>query len=109
MKNRLFNAINLFIWGWKNPKTMAHFKILSDITLAILKVSEERRPYMFKIANVYPDKTNDEIVTVWCGAGMKSDPYDRIQELNTEIHFLKEEISELIIKYGNGITSTTPR
>lgn len=105
MKNKILNSIALFIWGWKNHKTMAHFKILSDITLAILKVSEEHRPYMFKIATVYPDKTKDEIVTVWCGAGMKSDPYDRIQELNKEIFFLKEQISDLIKKHGNGIVS----
>lgn len=102
MKNKiqiLINATKLFFWALKNHKTFteSNFKMLSDLYQLIFKVAKESRHMMTKIAYIHPETGEENsIVTIWIGAGMTSDPYDRITELKNEIELLKKEALERI-------------
>lgn len=100
MKNyckRIKNAIRVGIWAFKNPKTMneSNFKMLSDTLTLILKVAEERRPYMNKIAIVLPTGEHEEVVSIWAGAGIGAEPTKRITELLNENSKLRAELIKL--------------
>lgn len=95
MKNayyRIINSIKIGLWAFNNAETLNgnNFKMLSDLLGLILKVAKESRPIMSQIAFIHPDsKEKHDIVSVWAGAGLGADPYNRIMELQKEISRLK--------------------
>lgn len=95
---RITNAIKIGWWAFKNPKSLQenNFKMLSGLLEMILKVAHERRPLMGNIAMVYPDGEQEEIVAIWAGAGIGSDPNKRIAELLSENATLKAELSKRV-------------
>ncbi len=95
---RIKNAIKIGWWAFKNPQSLQenNFKMLSGLLEMILKVSHERRPLISNIAMVYPDGEQEEIVTIWAGAGMGEDPTKRIAELLSENAMLKAELSKRV-------------
>ena len=90
---RIKNSIKLGAWAWKNPETIkAHnFKMLSDLLVLIMKVAAEDRHYMTHIAFVHPSEGEQQIVSIWAGAGLSAEPLKRIQELIKENSLLKEQ------------------
>ncbi len=97
---RILNAIKFGWWAYKNPLTIApsNFKMLSDLLALIFKVSAEDRHYMTRIAYVHPTEGEKSIVSIWAGAGMDSDPCDRITELIKENNLLKAQLSKTLPK-----------
>ena len=102
MKNlyyRFSNALKIGFWAFRNPLSVnqINFKMLSDLLGLILKVSQESRPIMCKIACVHPE-TNEswDIVSIWAGAGLGANPYNRITELKEEIEILKAQLLDNI-------------
>lgn len=92
---RISNAFKIAIWAFKNPQLLneKNFIVLSDLLGLILKVAQESRPMMTKIAYIHPDtKEHKDIVTIWAGAGLGADPYYRIMELQKEISRLKAQL-----------------
>lgn len=84
---RIKNAFFLFWWGLTNVDALraSNFKMLSDLLAMILIVGKEEKPRMTHIAYVHPvDKEEHKIVSIWAGAGVGADPYDRIAELHKE-------------------------
>lgn len=84
--------------AFMNPQVfqMSNFKMICDLFILIFKVSSEHRHMMTRIAYVHPDEGEKAIVSVWCGAGMESDPTKRISELLTENARLKEQLHKHI-------------
>lgn len=96
---RLLSVINVGRAAWANQQTMANFKVVCQLTIMIMKVAKERRPMMMHIGFVHPDvDLSGEVVSIWAGAGMTSDPTKRITELLEENRLLKNQISHLINK-----------
>ncbi len=95
--NRIINALKFGWWAFKNPETISpsNFKMLGDLLCLILKVSSEHRHMMTHIACIHPETgKNHEIVSIWAGAGIDSDPIKRITELINENETLKSRLSE---------------
>lgn len=107
MKNlyyRIKNALAMFVWALKNPQTMQenNFKMLSDLFTLIMKVANENRHYMTRVAMIHPDTGKEHtIVSIWAGAGLDSDPTKRITELISENNRLKIMLEEEIFKNQN--------
>lgn len=94
---RLFNAIKIGFLAFRNPQTFQHgnLKMLTDLFVLIMKVSTEKRNMMTRLAFVHPENAEvNEICSIWCGAGMTSDPTKRISELIEENMLLKQQLSE---------------
>ncbi len=94
---RIANAIKMGWWAFRNPQTIdaTNFKMLSEVLKLILTVATESRPRMCKIASIHPNtKENQDIVSLWAGAGMGADPYDRITELKKEVELLRLSLLE---------------
>jgi len=98
--NRLLNALKFGYWAFKNPLTISadNFKMLSDLLCLILSVSKENKHRMTHIAFVHPILGEQQIVSIWAGAGMESDPNKRIAELLKENALLKAQIYNISIK-----------
>lgn len=102
MKHLLFKIKSFFhfgAWAFMNPDsvTISNFKMLSDLLIMIFKVAEERRHMMTRIACIHPETGKDhEIVSIWAGSGIDSDPIKRISELIKENDLLKAELSKAI-------------
>lgn len=97
---RFSNALKLFIWAFKKPKTLNQntFKMLSDLLVMIMKVANENRHYMTHIAFVHPEEGEKQIVSIWAGAGIGAEPQKRIEELLKENSFLKSKLAMTIPK-----------
>jgi len=98
---RITNAFKVGFWAFKNPETIkeSNFKMLSDLLCLIMKVADENRHFMTHIAFVHPKIENgkeQQIVSIWAGAGISADPTKRIAELITENSILKAQLSELV-------------
>lgn len=98
---RIKNALKLFVWALMCPDVMraGNFKMLSDLLILILKVASEHRHRMTHIAYIHPDDNKEhEIVSIWAGAGLTSDPTKRIEELLNENSKLKSLLNEFTNK-----------
>ena len=89
--NRVGNALKVAWLIYKNPTLLLanNFKMLADLLGLIMKVAKERSPYMTRMAFIMPDGTEQDIVSIWAGAGAGADPEKRIRELQLEISALK--------------------
>jgi hypothetical protein len=101
MKKLFFRLNNTFKVAWlvyKNPQiiTYNNLKMLTGLYELIFNVATENKNYMTRIAYVHPEEGEKTIATIWVGAGVNSDPVDRITELISENFELKAQISELI-------------
>jgi len=85
--------------GWRKPGmfTVGTFTSLNTLMELLLKVADEGKPIMTKLAVVVANEQHD-LVTVWAGKGASADPYDRIVELRKEIDELKVQLSEALQK-----------
>lgn len=98
MKNfyyRFSNAFKIFVWAFKNPRVIEirNFEMLSSLFGLIMKVAQERRPYITNISTLHPIDTQDaDIVSIWAGSGIGADPIKRIAELKTENEILKADL-----------------
>ncbi len=95
------NILNFFVfgyWAFQNPLTISpsNFKMLSDLLGLIMRVSKEDIPYMTHIAFVHPIEGEQQIVSIWAGAGMGAEPTKRIAELVEENIKLKAELIKQI-------------
>lgn len=99
------NGFKLGYWAFKNPLTIApsNFKMLSDLLGLILAVAKEDRHRMTHIAFVHPTEGEQQIVSIWAGAGMDADPTKRIAELLAENSRLKIELSKRVVSVENGL------
>ena len=91
----LRNAFKLGWWAFRNNQTLtaSNFKMLSDLLAIILKTGAEGKHHMTRVALVHPPSdTVNEIVSIWVGSGIGSDPLDRIKELLEENKRLKIEL-----------------
>ena len=85
--------------GWcafKNPKTISasNFKMLSDLLALIFKVAQEDRHMMTHIAYVHPTEGDQQIVSIWAGAGMGADPVKRIECLVKQLLELQTKMNK---------------
>lgn len=96
---RLLNGFRIGYIGFKNPIVVQsrNFKMLADLLQLILAVAEEKRHYMTRIGYVHPTEGEQEIVSIWAGAGVASDPLRRNTELIAENLELKRLLSQLNI------------
>lgn len=94
---RIVTGFKIGWWGFKNPHAMnlSNFTMVSGLLALLMKASTERRHYMSKLAYIHPDGVENEIVTIWVGAGIGSSPTKRIDELLDENRILKEELKKL--------------
>ena len=69
-------------------------KLMSDILTMIFKVASENKPYMSNIAYIDPDKKQQNIVSLWAGAGIGANPIKRIIELREENEFLRLQLKK---------------
>jgi hypothetical protein len=97
---RIFNAIKIAVWAYKNPSVLQEgtFVTLSNLLALILKTASEHRPMMSDLAVVHPTGEKDAIVKVWCGVGAASSPMKRIQELIEENNELKRLLANEVKK-----------
>lgn len=97
------NSIKLGYWAFKNPLTIApsNFKMLSDLLGLILAVAKDDRHRITHIAFVHPTEGEQQIVSIWAGAGMDADPTKRIAELLAENSRLKIELSKRVEMSAN--------
>jgi hypothetical protein len=88
---RLFTALKVACWAFKNPQTLneSNFKMLSDLLKLILDVSDKHRPMTTHIAYVHPEEGEQVIVSIWAGVGIDCSPTKRITELLKENSELK--------------------
>lgn len=96
---RIKNSFKIAYWAFKNPQSLqpSNFKMLSDLLGLILKVAKESRPLMTRLAFIHPEtKEQQDIVSIWAGAGLGADPYKRIEELQKEIRLLKAQALDRI-------------
>jgi len=79
-------AFSIAVWSWKNPQTLnpSNMKMLSDLLTLILKVAKEDRHMMTHLAYIHPELGEQQIVSVWAGAGVGAEPTKRIKELLEE-------------------------
>lgn len=102
MKRLIFKIKSSFhfgAWAFMNPDTVtiSNFKMLSDLLVMIFKVAEERRHMMTRISCIHPETGKDhDIVTIWAGSGIASDPIKRISELIKENDTLKKNLAEVV-------------
>lgn len=91
----IFKILNALKFGWLiykypyivNAKT---FEILIRLAELILKVSTENKPYGTHIGIVCPETGKEqELVSIWAGAGIGAEPLKRIKELSEENELLK--------------------
>lgn len=103
---RIKNAIKIGWWAYKNPTTLQehNFKMLSDLMELILKVATEDRHMMTHLAYVHPDEGEQQIVSIWAGAGMGAEPTKRIAELLSENSKLKAQLSICISQKEQSVT-----
>lgn len=108
---RITNAIKIGWWTYKHPEVFngSHFKLMADLLALIFKVANEGRHMMTHIAYLHPTEGEQNIVSIWAGAGMDADPLDRIAELIKENSRLKAELSFCISKkQEENIKTTNP-
>lgn len=96
---RVATGVKVGWWAFKNPKTLltTNFKMLSDLLALIFKVAEEDRHRMTHIAYVHPEEGEQQIVSIWAGAGIGADPLKRIKELLDENAKLKIQIYKRVV------------
>jgi hypothetical protein len=94
----LKNSVKVFFWSLKNPQALNHsnFKMVSDLLGLILKVAKEDKPYITHVAYVHPTEGEQNIVSIWAGAGMGADPMKRIKELLEENNKLKIALAKTV-------------
>lgn len=94
----LKNSVKVFFWSLKNPEALNHrnFKMISDLLVLILKVANDGKPYIKHLAYVHPTEGEQEIVSIWAGAGIGADPMKRIKELLEENNKLKAKLAKNI-------------
>ena len=94
----LKNSVKVFFWSLKNPEALNHrnFKMMGDLLVLILKVANDGKPYITHVAYVHPTEGEQQIVSIWAGAGMGADPMKRIKELLEENNKLKAELAKNI-------------
>jgi len=95
---RLANALKVGYMFFIHPKLAQDNNILlfGDLYALILKVAIENRHYVSHIGYIHPEKGEQQIVSIWAGAGVGADPIKRIQELIDENAKLKAMLSEAI-------------
>lgn len=95
---RFANAFKLGWWALKNPNSLQenNFKMISNLYELILKVAVEDRHMMTHIAYMHPTEGEQQIVSIWAGAGMGANPTKRIAELLSENSELKVKLSKYI-------------
>ena len=97
---RLFPRVKAFFklgyWAFQNPHTLNEsiFKLLGKLFEFIMKVANEKKPYMTHIAFIHPEGEKN-IVSLWAGAGVGADPLKRIRELIEENEILKAQVKQL--------------
>lgn len=98
---RIIRAIKTaFVVGYidfKKPSFMTEstLKTLLDLFTFLMKVAEEKKPYMTSIMiNI---EKPVELVSLWAGAGAGAEPIKRIKELVEEVDLLKYK---LVMKSG---------
>ena len=101
---RVATGVKIGWWAFKNPKTLSasNFKMLSDLLALIFKVAQEDRHMMTHIAYVHPEEGEQQIVSIWAGAGIGADPVKRVKELLDENAKLKIELSKRVVS-ENGV------
>ena len=101
---RITNALKMCWFVFKKPELLNdnNYKVLSNLCDLIMKVATENRHMMAHVAYVYPKNSNDEqIVSIWAGAGMAASPTKRIAELLSENSMLKAELSKHVAAQNN--------
>jgi len=95
---RLINALKFGYYAFKNPLTLhaGNFKMLADLHALIMKVAVEDKHLMTHIAYIHPTEGEQQIVSIWAGAGIASSPTKRISELLEENRKLKNKLSQQI-------------
>jgi len=85
-------------WAFKNPLVLqtGNFQMLTDLMTMILTVANEDRHMMSHIGFIHPDEGEQQIVSIWAGAGLGAEPTKRIAELLAENARLKSELSKHI-------------
>lgn len=94
-----FNGFKVGWWVFKNPNLLNgdNLKMISDLFGLILKVATEQKHRMTHIAHIHPDSgEKNEIVSIWAGSGIGSNPTKRISELISENELLKNELSKYV-------------
>jgi hypothetical protein len=96
---RITNALKIGLWAFKNPDSLkeSNFKMLSDLFGLIMKVATEDRHMMTHLAYVHPEEGEQQIVSIWAGAGMGAEPTKRIAELLKENSMLKAQLSKSVV------------
>jgi len=96
---RVATGVKIGWWAFCNPQTLAanNFKMLSDLLQLILKVAQEDKHMVTHIAYVHPEEVEQQIVSIWAGAGIGADPIKRIKELLDENAKLKIELSKRVV------------
>jgi hypothetical protein len=97
------NGLKLGYWAFKNPQTISpsNFKMLSDLLGLILAVAKDNRHRITHIAFIHPTEGEQQIVSIWAGAGMDADPTKRISELLKENSLLRLELSKKVQFFKN--------
>lgn len=93
---RIINALKFGYYAFKNPLTLhaGNFKMLADLHGLIMKVAVEDKHFMTHIAYVHPTEGEQQIVSIWAGAGIGAEPAKRIAELLEENGKLKKQLSD---------------
>ena len=93
---KLINSIKIGYWAYSNPDVVSagNFKMLGTLLELILKVANEHRPISTHLAFIFPDKTEQAIVSLWAGPTLGADPILRIKELVEENNRLKMEVAK---------------
>lgn len=82
-------------WTHSGMFTVGMFKTMASLLELIMKVADEKRPRMTKLAIVVANEAHD-VVSIWAGPTSDSDPYRRIEELHRENAELRCRLAEKI-------------
>ena len=99
MIRKIKNALTIGWWAFRNTQTIQqnNLEMLSKLLALILEVATTDRHRMSHIAYIHPeDGTEQQIASIWAGAGAAADPTKRIAELLEENSKLKSLLANSV-------------
>ena len=91
---RVIFAFKMGYIAFKTPSIMFNFESIIKLYELIIQVAVENKPYMTKLAQMTPEGEKQDLVTVWAGSGIGSEPLERIEHLVKENRLLKKLIDK---------------
>lgn len=99
---RLNIAFKMFWLGLTKPEVVSNIDMITTLYENIYKVARLNTPMMMRVGSVFTDIEQEHnykpIVSIWACPSLSGDPTARIEQLNSEISELKDELKKKLNK-----------